>query len=290
LVPVITTLVPTPPLVGKKLVIVGAKTTVKLLALVAVPPGVVTAIGPVVAPAGTVAVIWVEELTVKLALVPLNLTEVAPARLVPAITTLVPTGPLVGLKLVIVEEVTLKAAMLVAVSVGVKMLIGPVVAPVGTTAVIWIGASTVKPAGVPLNWTAVAPLKFAPVMTTEAPKLPPAGLKAVMAGDVTLKWLALVEVPPGDVTAIGPVVVPAGTVAVTWVSESTAKLVALTPLKVTAVAPVKLLPVIVTVVPTGPATGENGVTVKSVVLVKVPPGVVTAIGPVAAPEGTVAVT
>ena len=60
LVPVMTTLVPTGPLAGEKLVIVGgcaAAVTVKLLALVAVPPGVVTAIGPVVAPAGTVAVI-----------------------------------------------------------------------------------------------------------------------------------------------------------------------------------------------------------------------------------------
>ena len=54
-VPVIVTLVPTGPLVGAKLVIVGAGTTVKLLALVAVPPAVVTLTGPVVAPAGTVA-------------------------------------------------------------------------------------------------------------------------------------------------------------------------------------------------------------------------------------------
>ena len=54
-VPLIVTLVPTGPLVGAKLVIVGAGTTVKLLALVAVPPGVVTLTGPVVAPVGTVA-------------------------------------------------------------------------------------------------------------------------------------------------------------------------------------------------------------------------------------------
>jgi hypothetical protein len=38
-----------------KLVIVGAGITVKLPALVAVPPAVVTRTGPVVAPAGTVA-------------------------------------------------------------------------------------------------------------------------------------------------------------------------------------------------------------------------------------------
>jgi hypothetical protein len=54
-VPLIVTLVPTGPLVGVKPVIVGAVTTVNALALVAVPPGVVTLSGPVVAPAGTVA-------------------------------------------------------------------------------------------------------------------------------------------------------------------------------------------------------------------------------------------
>ena len=54
-VPLMVTLVPSGPVVGEKLVIEGALTTVKLFALVAVPPGVVTLTGPVVAPAGTVA-------------------------------------------------------------------------------------------------------------------------------------------------------------------------------------------------------------------------------------------
>ena len=54
-VPLIVTLAPTGPLVGATLVTVGAGMTVKLVALVAVPPGVVTLRGPVVAPAGTVA-------------------------------------------------------------------------------------------------------------------------------------------------------------------------------------------------------------------------------------------
>jgi hypothetical protein len=44
----------------------------------------------------------VAELTVKLALVPLNRTAVAPVNFVPLIVTLVSTGPLVGVKLVIV--------------------------------------------------------------------------------------------------------------------------------------------------------------------------------------------
>ena len=55
-VPLIVMLVPTGPLAGVKLVTVGAfAPTVKVLALVAVPPGVVTLSVPVVAPAGTVA-------------------------------------------------------------------------------------------------------------------------------------------------------------------------------------------------------------------------------------------
>jgi hypothetical protein len=44
----------------------------------------------------------VAELTVKFAFVPLNRTAVAPVKFVPLIVTLVPTGPLVGVKLVIV--------------------------------------------------------------------------------------------------------------------------------------------------------------------------------------------
>src|SRR5256885_3254602 len=81
--------------------------TVKLLALLAVPAEVVTLIGPVVAPAGTAAVMVVAEPTVKVAFVPLNSTAVAPVKLVPLMVTLVPTGPLVGVKLETVGGVVL---------------------------------------------------------------------------------------------------------------------------------------------------------------------------------------
>src|SRR5882672_1999574 len=129
------TLVPAGPLAGVKLVIVGELITVKLPALVAVPPGVVTLIVPVVAPAGTVAWIEVAELTVKLALAPLNATAVVPVKLVPLMVTLVPTGPLAGVKLVIVGGlITVKVPALVAVPPGVVTLIVPVVAPAGTVA------------------------------------------------------------------------------------------------------------------------------------------------------------
>ena len=76
--------------------------TVKLVALVAVPPPVVTLILPVLAPAGTVALTEVGVLFEKVALLPLNLTAVTPDRFVPVMVTTVPIGPLVGLKLLMV--------------------------------------------------------------------------------------------------------------------------------------------------------------------------------------------
>src|SRR5437762_2473794 len=79
--------------------------TVKLLELVPVPPAVVTLIVPVVAPLGTVAVICVSEFTVKdEASVPVDLANEAPVKWPPVMTALVPTGPLVGEKLVMEGE------------------------------------------------------------------------------------------------------------------------------------------------------------------------------------------
>ena len=136
-VPVIVTLAPIAPLVGEKLVMVGGDTTVKLLALVAVPPGVVTLIVPPVAPVGTVALICVAELTVNVAVVPLNFTAVAPVNAVPVSVTLAPTAPLVGEKLVMVGGgMTVKELALVPVPPAVVTLMVPVVAPLGTVAVI----------------------------------------------------------------------------------------------------------------------------------------------------------
>jgi len=70
------------------------------------------------------------------------------------------------------------------------------------------------------------------------------------------------------------------------------KLQAFTPLNLTAVAPVKFVPLIVTLVPTGPFAGVKlaivGATEKLAVLFAVPADVVTLSGPVVAPSGTVA--
>ncbi len=275
--------------------------TVNVPELVTVPPGVVTLIFPVVAPEGTVAVILLAELMVKVALVPLNLTDVAPVKFEPLITTVVPTGPLFGLNPEMVgAPVTVNVPELVSVPPGVVTLILPVVAPEGTVAVILLAELMVNVALVPLNFTEVAPVKFEPLITTEVPTGPLFGLNPVMVGagcvPDTVKFEELVAVPPGVVTLIFPVVAPEGTVAVILLEELMVN-VALVPLNFTEVAPVKFVPWITTEVPARPLLGlkpemvgaDCVVTVKLPELVEVPPGVVTLILPVVAPEGTVAV-
>jgi len=73
-VPVIVTLVPIGPLPGLMLVIAGGGETVKLLALVMLPPGVVTWTVPLVAPVGTVNVSCVADTTANGQLAPLSCT------------------------------------------------------------------------------------------------------------------------------------------------------------------------------------------------------------------------
>jgi len=98
-------------------VIVGAgNVTTKFVALVAVRPATVTRIGPVVAPAGTVAMIPVVPLDGEtVAATPLNVTtssaDVAP-KFVPVIVTWVPAAPLAGLNPVIAAGITKFAAEL----------------------------------------------------------------------------------------------------------------------------------------------------------------------------------
>jgi translation elongation factor EF-G len=102
LVPAIVTAVPTGPLAGDRLVNVGALVTVYGSALLARPPTVTTTL-PVVAPVGTGTAMLVADQLVGVAAVPLNVTVLVPRvapKLVPAIVTAVPTGPLAGVRLV----------------------------------------------------------------------------------------------------------------------------------------------------------------------------------------------
>ena len=118
--------------------------TVKSVVLVAVHAGVVTVILPVVAPEGTVAVTEVAVLVVNVAVIPLNLTAVTPVRFVPVMVTLVPTLPLVGVNDVMVgrrDHGEVGRAVRRAAT-AVVTWIGPVVAPVGTVAVICVAEFT----------------------------------------------------------------------------------------------------------------------------------------------------
>jgi hypothetical protein len=253
--------IPVGPEGGDSRVIVGADgVTVKLLAEVPVPDGVVTEMGPVVALFGTVVVICVELTTLKGAPAgPLKVTAVVPVKFVPVMVTLVFAGPLVGVKPVMVGALTAKLPAEVAVPPGVVTEMGPVVALFGTVVVICVALSTANGGSPddPWNATDLTQMKFVPVIVTLVPGMPLVGVKLVMVGAggvLTVKLPVEVPVPDGVVTEIVPLV-PQGTVAVICVELFTLKVVAGRPWNVREVAPVKFVPVMVTLVPAGPLVG-----------------------------------
>ena len=274
----------------------------RLVALLVVPAVFVTVIGPLVAPFGIFTLSCVSDVAQNVAAgVPLTLTPVVPVKFVPISVTVAPTVPLPGEKLLIVgapAEVGVKLLLLHVVPSAVFTLIQPVSAPPGTVAVICVSDTTVKLVGTRKKVTAVAPVKFVPVIVTVVPIVPLVGVNELMWG-VTVKPDTDTAEPIEFVSVIGPLVAPLGTLALNCVSEIPHIIVAGVPLKLTPVVPVKFVPVSVTVVPTGPLPGEklpsvgepaeftvNGTPLK---LQPVPEGVVTLIGPVVAPPGTVAV-
>ena len=151
--------------------------------------------------------------------------------------------------------------LLTAVPPGVVMVIVPVAPPLLTVAVSEVEVLTVKDAAaMPSKATADAPVKLLPVMVTAVLAAPLLGVNEVMIGaGMKVKVPLLVAVPPGVVTVIAPVA-PLPTVAL-MVVEVTVNEAAAVPPNFTAVAPVKLLPVMVTTAPTGPLPGVNEVMV-----------------------------
>ena len=139
--------------------------------------------------------------------------------------------------------------------------------PAGDVAVICVAELTVKlVAAVAPNFTAVAPVKLVPVITTLVPPTigPDVGARPVTVGAATkVKVPTDVPVPPSVVTLTVTDPAPAGEVAVICVAELTVKLVAAVAPNLTAVAPVKLVPVMTTLVPpaVGPDVGASPVTV-----------------------------
>jgi len=262
-------------------------------AIDAAPPGVVTLTLPD-APAPTTAVILVAELTVnEVAGTPPKLTAVTPVKFVPVITIDVPALPLVGVNEVIVGAGMNVKPMIDVVPPGVIILTLPV-APAPTTAVILVAELTVNEvAATPPKLTAVAPLKFVPVIVIDVPAPPLDGENDVIVGAGMNVKPVIDTVPPGVITLTLPDA-PVPTTAVMLVAELTVTEDAVTPPKFTTVTPpVKFVPVIVIAVPSAPLDGLNEVIVGREINVKpgnvaVPPEVVTLILPVA-PVPTTAV-
>src|SRR5436190_832959 len=146
----------------------------------------------------------------------LNVPEQFDPQLIPAgldVTVPVPSPNGPDVFLTVRTAVTVKLVALVAVPAAVVTVTRPVVAPVGTTA--WIAVADVTAKFVeltPLNFTAVAPVKFKPLIVTTLLTCPLAGARLAITGAAT-KLAALVVVPPGVVALSGPVVMPVGAVA-----------------------------------------------------------------------------
>jgi hypothetical protein len=177
----------------------------------------------------------------------------------------------------------------------------------GVTAVICVAEVTVKlPAALEPNFTAVANVKLVPVMVTVAPPAiePAVGITELTLGIGTnVNWSAdeVADVPPTVITVTSTVpVLAAGVTAVMDMGELTVKLVALVEPKLTVVAPVKLVPAMVTEVPppVDPVFGVTEETVGAATYVNwsaadvadVPTGVVTVTSTVPGdPAGLIAV-
>src|SRR5204863_2002132 len=279
---------PIGPDVGLSVVIDGGTVTVKGTPLLARPPTVTTTF-PVVAPLGTGTVRLVAIQLLGVATVPLNATVLVPCvapKFAPVIVTAVPTGPDVGLSVVIEGgTVTVKGTPLLARPPTVTTTF-PGVAPLGTGTVRLVALQLVGVVTVPLNATVLVPCvapKFAPVIVTDVPTGPDVGLSvAIEGGTVTVKGTPLLAMSP-TVTTTLPVVAPVGTGTVKLVALQLVG-VATVPLKATVLVPrseERRVGKVGSAVPTGPDVGlsvliDGGtVTVKGAPLLARPPTVNT---------------
>jgi hypothetical protein len=244
-----------PTSVGVKEVILGGGIKVKP-PNVPVPPGLTTDTLPE-APLPTTAVMMVGDTTVNEVVdVPPKLTAVAPVKPVPVMVTVVPTPATTGVKDVILGGGIKVKPPNVPVPPGLTTDTLPE-APLPTTAVIVVGDTTVNEAAVvPPKLTAVAPVKLVPVMVTVVPTPATTGVKDVILGGGIKVKPPNVPVPPGLTIDTLPEA-PLPTTAVIVVGDTTVNEVDAVPPKLTAVAPVKPVPVMVTVVPTPAEVGIN---------------------------------
>jgi hypothetical protein len=299
-VPVMVTDAPTRPDVGDKLEIFGLPGVVKLTPLLAVPE-TVTVTGPLVAPAGTDAMILVALQLVGVAAVPLNETELVPCvdpKFDPVIVIAVPGEPDVGDTPAIVGVVvTVKLTGLLGTPATVTMTL-PVAALVGTIAAIFVEDQLVTLAAAPFKVTALLPWvapKLVPEIWNAAPTPPLEGDKFAMTGVGRTVKAARLLLSPLAWTTMSPVVAPDGTGTVIWAALQVVG-VATKPLNETVLDPwvvPKPEPEIVTLLPAAAEAGDTlamsggKTTVKLTPLLSTPLAWTTTF-PVVAPEGTVA--
>ena len=161
-------------------------------------------------------------------------------KFAPEIVTDIPTAPKVGDKLPILGVgFTVKLFPLLAIPPTVTTTL-PVVAPVGTDALIDVALhEVIVVALVPLNCTVLLPWvvpKPVPVIVTEAPSAPEVGDKLVRLGAVTVNGVPALAIPP-TVTTTLPVVAPVGTDALIDVALHEVIVVAVVPLNCTELVP-----------------------------------------------------
>src|SRR5262245_54433175 len=138
------TVSPGEPLAGEKPLMLGGGMTVKGRGESALPRVLVTVIGPVVAPNGTLVRSSVSLISSKPLSTPSNATASVPVKLLPRTKTESPSRPDSGIKAAIVGGAALSTVNGVgdlASPHGVATVINPVSAPVGTVALIWVSLS-----------------------------------------------------------------------------------------------------------------------------------------------------
>src|SRR5579864_1127062 len=226
--PLIVMAAPGSPLEGVRLLMTGGMATVKLTPLLDTPPAAVTKTLPVLAPVGTTAVILVAlQFMMVVAWVLPNVTNPLPCdgpKLEPAMTTDDPTAPAFGVRLLMLgAAVTVKLTPELATPPAAVITTLPVVAPVGTVAVMLVALQLVMVvAWVLPNVTNPLPCegpKFDPAITIDEPTAPAFGVRLLILGaPVTVKETPVLAIPPAAVTTTLPVIAPAGTTAVMLVA------------------------------------------------------------------------
>ena len=182
-------------------------------------------------------------------------------KLEPLILTWVSTGPESGSSLEMdgVPAVTVKVTPLLdPLPAGVTTTF-PVVAVAGTYARIFLSVQLICEAVTPLKVTDPELPKLVPLILTSVPVEPELGSSFSMLGPVealvTVNLTPALATPPEVVTTTFPVVAPSGTFA-SILLLAQLDVVAVVPLKVTDPPELpKLVPLILTLVPTGPSSG-----------------------------------